>query len=239
MKENLKSLKNRFHNKKGMNTIETVIIIMILLLCILTMLDLMEITQKMSSTTSAVNYVTRLVGRQGGISNGEPEGFSNYGHGSYVTSNSACSILNQSLRKAFSKKGDMSVLGEDVRIYIETYELNRGDGKYYKKSGSRIELKEDSEFGVYIPSSNISDNLLIRQDDVLFHQVYYLVVAEMYYPAFTVQKLITFSDSYFTESEEYLRYKKQFTRFIIPTYYNRNYLNNGDYSNSASEWYVK
>lgn len=240
MKVKLQSLKHKLENKKGMNTIETVIIVMILLICILTMLDLMEINQKMSATTSAVNYVTRLVGRQGGISNGEPENFSSYGHGSYVTSNSACDIINKSLQKAFSVTDGSSVLGKQVRIYIRAYELNRSDGKYYPKDDSaKVELLPDSEFGVYIPNSHISDNLLIRQDDILFHQIYYLVTAEMYYPAFTIQKLITFSDSYFAESEGNLRYKKQFTRFIIPTYYNRDYASNSDYSNSAVEWYVK
>lgn len=240
MKVKLQSLKNKLENKKGMNTIETVIIVMILLICILTMLDLMEINQKMSATTSAVNYVTRLVGRQGGISNGEPENFSTYGHGSYVTSNSACEILNKSLQKAFSVTDGSSVLGNQVRIYIRAYELNRDDGKYYPKEGStKVELLPNSEFGVYIPNSNILDNLLINQDDILFHQIYYLVSVDMYYPAFTIQKLITFSDSYFSESENYLRYKKQFTRFIIPTYYNRDYDSNSPYTNSAVEWYVK
>lgn len=238
MKTKLQSIKDRLKNKKGMNTIETVIIVMILLLCILTMLDLMEITQKMSSTTSAVNYVTRLVGRQGGISNGTPESFSSYGHGSYVTSESACSILNQSLQKAFSVTDGSSVLGNQVKIYIEPYYLNRGDGKYYS-NGTKIELTKDAEFGVYIKNSHISDNLLIHQEDVLFHQVYYLVTAEMYYDAFTIQKLVTFSDAYFTETEGYLRYKKQFTRFIIPTYYNRDYESSSDYNNDTSEWYVK
>lgn len=239
MKKKLQSIKTRLKNKKGMNTIETVIIVIILLLCILTMLDLMETTQKMSSTTSAVNYVTRLVGRQGGISNSTPENFSSYGHGSYVTSEAACNILNQSLQKAFSITDGSSVLGNQVKIYIQPYDLNREDGIYYPRTGARFELTKDTEFGVYIKNSHISNNLLIHQEDVLFHQVYYLVTAEMYYEAFTLQKLITFSDAYFTETENYLRYKKEFTRFIIPTYYNREYASSSDYKNETSEWYVK
>jgi hypothetical protein len=239
LKKKLKSLKESLKNKKGMNSIEATIIIVILLLCIMTMLDLMEINQKMSATTSAVNYMTRLVGRQGGISNGTPTNFSSYGHGSYVTTNSAWTILNDSLQKAFSVTDGSDVLGDQVKMYIEVYDVNAGVASSSPKTV--IELTEDTEFGVYIESSHISDDLLIHQQDILYHQVYYVVTAEMYYPAFTVQRLITFSDSYFTESETYLKYKKTFSRFIIPTYYNRTYENESDYTsvNIAAEWYVK
>ena len=238
MKNKIKTLKNKLKNKKGMNSIETTIIVLILCFCILTMLDLMEITQKMSATTSAINYVTRLVGRQGGISNGTPENFSAYGHGSYITSDSAVDIINVSLRKAFSVTDDSSVLGNQVKIYIQPYYLDRNSGKYLP-DGTIVELNKNAEIGVYIKGSHIQDNLLIHQDDVLYHQVYYLVTADMYYPAFTIERLITFSDSYFNEREGYVMHKKRFTRFIMPTYYNRDYLSNSDYVNSPAEWYVK
>lgn len=235
LKENIKKLKE----KKGMNTIETVIIVVIILLCIMTMLDLMEVTQKMSATTSAVNYVTRLIGRQGGISNSVPDNFSSYGKGSYVTTDSACNILNISLRKAFSVTSNDSVLGNQVKIYIQPYDLvDVTTTKYEPRSGAKIELDENTEFGVYISGSHINAPLLISQQDILFHKTYYMVTAEMYYDAFTIQRLVTFSDSYFTQREEFVKYKKVFTRFIIPTYYNRDY-NAGDYTESAVEWYVK
>lgn len=232
-KEKIKQMKE----KKGMNTIETVIIVVIILLIIMTMLDLMEVTQKMSATTSAANYVTRLVGRQGGISNAIPENFSSYGHGSYVTTESACDILNISLQKAFSVTNGDSVLGNQVKIYIQPYDMvDVATTTFAPRSGAKIELTPETEFGVYINGSHIDSNLLISQEDILFHKTYYVVTAEMYYHAFTIQRLITFDDSYFTQKEEFLKYKKVFTRFIIPTYYNREY---DHYVESAIEWYVK
>lgn len=237
---NFREKLKRLREKNGMNTIETVIIVMIILLCIMTMLDLMEVTQKMSATTSAVNYVTRLVGRQGGISNSVPANFSSYGKGSYVTTDAACNILNISLRKAFSvTNASDSVLGNQVKIYIQPYDLvDVTATKYEPRGGARIELKDDTEFGVYISGSHINSPLLISQKDILFHKTYYMVTAEMYYNAFTIQRLVTFSDSYFTQREDFVKYKKVFTRFIIPTYYNREY-NSGEYTESAVEWYVK
>lgn len=233
LKEKIKQMKER----KGMNTIETVIIVVIILLIIMTMLDLMEVTQKMSATTSAANYVTRLVGRQGGVSNAIPDNFSSYGHGSYVTTKSACNILNISLQKAFSVTNGDSVLGDQVKIYIQPYDLiDVNNTTFAPRNGARIELTPDTEFGVYIHGSHIDPNLLISQEDVLFHKTYYVITAEMYYNAFTIQRLITFTDSYFTQKEEFVKYKKVFTRFIIPTYYNREYDN---YVESAIEWYVK
>lgn len=241
MKNRIKTLKNKLKNRNGMNSIETTIIIVILCLCILTMLDLMEITQKMSATTSAINYVTRIVGRQGGISNGTPANFDTYGHGSYITSKSATNILNNSLQKAFSVNDGSSVLGDQVRIYIQPYFL-QSDGTFKPQSDHpKIELGPNTEIGVYINGSHIQDNLLIHQDTVLYHQVYYVVTADMYYQAFTIQRLITFTDAYFTQSESYLKYKKSFTRFIMPTYYNREYLTESDYNDvkNSAEWYVK
>lgn len=233
LKEKIRQMKE----KKGMNTIETVIIVVIILLIIMTMLDLMEVTQKMSATTSAANYVTRLVGRQGGISNAIPANFSSYGHGSYVTTESACDILNISLQKAFSVTDGDSVLGDQVKIYIQPYDLvDVNNTKFAPRSGAKIELSPTSEFGVYIHGSHIDPNLLISQESVLFHKTYYVITAEMYYNAFTLERLITFDDSYFTKKEEFVKYKKVFTRFIIPTYYNREY---DTYVESAIEWYVK
>lgn len=227
----------QMREKKGMNTIETVIIVVIILLIIMTMLDLMEVTQKMSATTSAANYITRLIGRQGGVSNSIPANFSSYGHGSYVTTDSACNILNKSLQKAFSVTNGDSVLGDQVKIYIQPYDLvNVSTTTFAPRSGARVELSPSSEFGVYINGASIDSNLLISQEDVLFHKTYYVITTEMYYNAFTLERLITFDDSYFTKKEEFVKYKKVFNRFIIPTYYNREYDTNVE---SAIEWYVK
>ena len=243
MKSKFTSLKNRFHkiaDKKGLNSIEATIIIIIILMCIMTMLDLMEVTQKMSATTSATTYITKLVGRQGGITNAVPDDFESYGHGSYITTQAAYDIMNTSLRKAFSVTDGSSVLGNQVKIYITPYKL--GDTSWERQS--TIEFTDTTEFGVYVEGSLSSADspLLIRQKDILFHQVYYLVTVEMYYDAFTVQKLLTFSDSYFTRDESILRYKKTFSRFIIPTYYNRAYVIGSDeYQNDSGneEWFVQ
>ena len=169
MKSKFTSLKNRFHkiaDKKGLNSIEATIIIIIILMCIMTMLDLMEVTQKMSATTSATTYITKLVGRQGGITNAVPDDFESYGHGSYITTQAAYDIMNTSLRKAFSVTDGSSVLGNQVKIYITPYKL--GDTSWERQS--TIEFTDTTEFGVYVEGSLLSADspLLIRQKDILF-----------------------------------------------------------------------
>ena len=216
--------------KKGMNTIETSIIIVIILLCIMTFLDLMEITQKFSAASTTANYVTRLVGRQGGISNNIPKNFTSYGHGPYITSSSACGVLNQSLQKAYGKKNGGNVLGNDVKVYLTS--VKRG------QAPETTELNESTNFGIYIKGANSGTgaNTLISDKDVLYHQAYYVVTVKANYDMFTIQKLLTFSDSAFTSSEENKTYTKTFTRIIVPAYYERN---SDKYINNSSEWFVK
>lgn len=237
---NLKSkLKSKSNSKKGMNCIETTIIVVIVMLCIMTMLDLMETTQEMSASTTAVNYITRLLGRQGGISNTVPDNFESYGHGSYITTQAAYEIINTSLRKAYSipADSDYSVLGKDVKVYLSAVSLK--NGAVINKQVT--ELTPDTHFGVYINhmSGGTGSTILISQESMLYHETYYIITLDMHYDMYTLQRLLNAYDhQYYTENEGWWYYKKTFSRFIIPTYYNREY-DIGNYKPSSQEWFVK
>lgn len=72
MKNKLKSL---IKNKKGLNTIELVIIAFAVMICISGLLDLTNIMKKHNAVSTTINYVTRTVGKQGGLQTSKPAQF--------------------------------------------------------------------------------------------------------------------------------------------------------------------
>lgn len=125
LKKYMNYIRDKFSNKKGMNTIEMAIITILSIICVCGLLDLTNIMKKHNAISTTANYVTRVMGKQGGVQQAKPAMYP----GEYITSSQLYDEVKLNMNSAGIEDGNW-----EVRVTIP------GDGTK--------PLKEDSNYKI-------------------------------------------------------------------------------------------
>lgn len=92
-------------DEKGMNSIELAIITLMAIMCICALLDLTNIMKKQNAISTTANYITRVVGKQGGVREVKPEMYP----GEYITSQQLYEAVRKNMLSAGIDETDWTV----------------------------------------------------------------------------------------------------------------------------------
>lgn len=101
----------KFQNNKGLTSFLAVIIVLLLLACFAFLFDLVNIARKRHAFNRHINYVSRVVARQGGIRPNKPDWLERL---DYQTGEDLLNLTTSVLEKN-------NIYGEDWEIYIGKY----------------------------------------------------------------------------------------------------------------------
>lgn len=71
----MKNINKKIKNKKGLNTLQTVIISIVILICAGFFIDLINITEKQQAVSMTSTFVSRIISKQGGVRTATPNEF--------------------------------------------------------------------------------------------------------------------------------------------------------------------
>lgn len=148
IKKHKKYEKNKILNKKGMNTIEMAIITILSIICVCGLLDLTNIMKKHNAISTTANYVTRVMGKQGGVQQAKPAMYP----GEYITS---------------------SQLYEDVKLNMDSAGIEDGDWeiKVTIPGDGTKSLKQDSNYKIATYGQSINIQLEAHYKWTMLSQV--------------------------------------------------------------------
>lgn len=126
----LNRLSKYIKNKKGLSSIETGILSIVIIFCIGGLTDLNGVMQKFNTLSTTANYISRIVGKQGGVRMYQPSGFD----GTYINS----SKLYSDVKKAMNDSG---IEDKDFSIEIDGQTLKGNSNTPIKTRGEKIPVK--------------------------------------------------------------------------------------------------
>lgn len=90
------TIKKKLKEKRGLNSIELAMVVFLTLIVTCLLIDVTNISKKHDAVSTTANYISRTIGKQGGLAKSKPS----YYPGEYVTSANLYSDVKASLNNA-------------------------------------------------------------------------------------------------------------------------------------------
>lgn len=150
MQESINKKKNR---KKGMTSLEVVLCVLVTIVAFCGYIDMSNIMNRMNVLSQNTGYVSRVVGKQGGIRRDEIDNFA----GTYVTSEH----LYRNVKEAMNSAG---IPDREWRVYIDNQRLSPVTNIRTKDYGSTVDIRVEVDYEWTLTQNYVPLNLSGTKD---------------------------------------------------------------------------
>lgn len=134
--------------KRGMTSLEIVICVLVTIVAFCGYIDMSNIMNRMNVLSQNTGYITRVVGKQGGVRRDEIANFS----GTYVTA----SHLYNNVKAAMNSAG---IEDTEWRVYIDNQRLSPALNVSTKDYGSTIDVRVEVDYAWSLTENYVPLNL--------------------------------------------------------------------------------